>query len=94
MLCADGSVGSPHVRVGHRQAFISKAPFRLERGFFRFGRCVSYANQCGWSIAPERTSTLKINPHRPTALFRHRGRILDIESIDVVQQALRALNSN
>ena len=25
-LSADGSVGSPHVRVGHRQAFILNAP--------------------------------------------------------------------
>ena len=25
-LSADGSVGSPHVRVGHRQAFIQKRP--------------------------------------------------------------------
>ena len=25
-LSADGSVGSPHVRVGHRQAFIGKRP--------------------------------------------------------------------
>ena len=25
-LSADGSVGSPHVRVGHRQAFIRKRP--------------------------------------------------------------------
>ena len=24
-FCADGSVGSPHVRVGHRQALITKA---------------------------------------------------------------------
>ena len=29
---ADGSVGSPHVRVGHRQAFIEKPRYR--RGFF------------------------------------------------------------
>ena len=31
-LSADGSVGSPHVRVGHRQAFIKKTP--LLAGFF------------------------------------------------------------
>ena len=29
---ADGSVGSPHVRVGHRQAQIYKSPFN-ERAF-------------------------------------------------------------
>jgi hypothetical protein len=41
-LCADGSVGSPHVRVGHRQALDSKAAARECRGFFivpRRGRC-------------------------------------------------------
>ena len=31
-LSADGSVGSPHVRVGRRQAFTKKP--RLRRGFF------------------------------------------------------------
>ncbi len=29
---ADGSVGSPHVRVGHRQAQIDESPFN-ERAF-------------------------------------------------------------
>ena len=34
-LSADGSVGSPHVRVGHRQAFKLKTIFRnSENGFF------------------------------------------------------------
>ena len=33
-LCADGSVGSPHVRVGHRQDLISEALTRESRGFF------------------------------------------------------------
>ncbi len=28
-LSADGSVGSPHVRVGHRQAFITAVALRL-----------------------------------------------------------------
>ena len=32
-LSADGSVGSPHVRVGHRQAYIQKPRF-FESGFF------------------------------------------------------------
>ncbi len=33
---ADGSVGSPHVRVGHRQALIRKKPqARCVWGFFR-----------------------------------------------------------
>ena len=32
---ADGSVGSPHVRVGHCQAFIRRKPrTRCVRGFF------------------------------------------------------------
>ena len=30
---ADGSVGSPHVRVGHRQAFYSKNPDSSSQGF-------------------------------------------------------------
>ena len=33
-LSADGSVGSPHVRVGHRQAFIRKRPSASRRGVF------------------------------------------------------------
>ena len=33
-LSADGSVGSPHVRVGHRQAFIKKNHFLIGNGFF------------------------------------------------------------
>ena len=32
-FCADGSVGPPHVRVGHRQALISKSRSRWERLF-------------------------------------------------------------
>ena len=31
---ADGSVGLPHVRVGHRQAFIKETPSTLCSGFF------------------------------------------------------------
>ena len=31
---ADGSVGFPHVRVGHRQAYTAKPQFRNELGFF------------------------------------------------------------
>ncbi len=33
-LSADGSVGSPHVRVGHRQALYSKKPQPKGCGFF------------------------------------------------------------
>ena len=33
-LSADGSVGSPHVRVGHRQAFILNALVLCIRAFF------------------------------------------------------------
>ena len=36
-LSADGSVGPPHVRVGHRQALKTKAPVDLDRGFFIYG---------------------------------------------------------
>ena len=32
-LSADGSVGSPHVRVGHRQACIKEPRFVMDRGF-------------------------------------------------------------
>ena len=34
-LSADGSVGSPHVRVGHCQALNINPPVRMDRGFFR-----------------------------------------------------------
>ena len=34
MLCADGSVGSPHVRVGHCQALIPNPCCSCCRGFF------------------------------------------------------------
>jgi hypothetical protein len=37
-LSADGSVGSPHVRVGHRQAFIQRKPFPQGNGFFVLGK--------------------------------------------------------
>ncbi len=33
-LSADGSVGSPHVRVGHRQALYKKSPYSTEYGLF------------------------------------------------------------
>ncbi|WP_323846967.1 hypothetical protein, partial [Microbulbifer magnicolonia] len=33
---ADGSVGSPHVRVGHRQASIPKALIASRSGLFSF----------------------------------------------------------
>ena len=37
-LCADGSVGSPHVRVGHRQAFNYENPASIWKwGFYCFG---------------------------------------------------------
>ncbi len=34
---ADGSVGSPHVRVGHCQALNTKPPISKEVGGFSFG---------------------------------------------------------
>jgi drug/metabolite transporter (DMT)-like permease len=43
-LSADGSVGSPHVRVGHRQASNAKTPSPLEAGFF-YGHTVSPRRQ-------------------------------------------------
>ena len=37
-LSADGSVGSPHVRVGHRQAFMTSASMlRIGAFFFAYG---------------------------------------------------------
>ena len=33
-VIADGSVGSPHVRVGHRQALIIRNPGLVEAGVF------------------------------------------------------------
>jgi hypothetical protein len=39
---ADGSVGSPHVRVGHRQAYIMKAAVLIDCGFFMSGIYVSH----------------------------------------------------
>ena len=33
-LSADDSVAGCHVKVGHRQALISKSPFQSERAFF------------------------------------------------------------
>ena len=35
-ISGDGSVGSPHVRVAHRQAPIKKQARLNELGFFRF----------------------------------------------------------
>jgi hypothetical protein len=37
-VIADGSVGSPHVRVGHRQALIIRNPGLVEAGVFALGR--------------------------------------------------------
>ena len=34
MLSADGSVGSPHVRVGHRQDLKLRKPFPKGSGFY------------------------------------------------------------
>ena len=33
-LSADDSVGSPHVKVGHRRGITTKSRFRLEAAFF------------------------------------------------------------
>jgi hypothetical protein len=35
-FCADDSVGSPHVKVGHCQAFIREAPSVADGAFFLF----------------------------------------------------------
>ena len=47
---ADGSVGLPHVRVGHRQAYTPKGPNQifLVRAFY-FVSLVSYA-RVGWRV--------------------------------------------
>ena len=34
MLSADGSVGSPHVRVGHRQDLLMKSRCRKDAAFY------------------------------------------------------------
>ena len=40
VLSADGSVGFPHVRVGHRQAFKYTSPNQISGwGFVVFGSC-------------------------------------------------------
>ncbi len=39
-LSADGSVGSPHVRVGHRQAFMTNASMPSIGAFFFAHECV------------------------------------------------------
>src|SRR5690554_1579415 len=46
-LSADGSVGPPHARVGHRQAFIRKTPASLEAGVLLLKGC----NQTGLRTA-------------------------------------------
>ena len=47
-LSADGSVGSPHVRVGHRQDLIWESRSSLSCGFF-FGKGRPHA--CQWCVA-------------------------------------------
>ena len=55
-LSADGSVGSPHVRVGHRQALYCKKPASPEAGFFFALRTLNEPalavtkDQCAFSI--------------------------------------------
>ena len=51
-LSADGSVGPPHARVGHRQAFIPETPVGPgQRGFFR-GRVVLCPTRSGREAYP------------------------------------------
>ena len=40
---ADGSVGSPHVRVGHRQAFNTNPRPEMVWGFFMGGKNLPFA---------------------------------------------------
>ena len=55
-LSADGSVGPPHVRVGHRQASKSKPPIGItNRGFLflaflRFGNRFYYCSLFRWEV--------------------------------------------
>ena len=49
-LSADGSVGSPHVRVGHRQAFSTKGRNQMVAAFF-YGYALA---QRTWRIAVAR----------------------------------------
>ena len=66
-LSADGSVGSPHVRVGHRQAFNTQAPDSKSSGVFL---CTEYPDWPG-----ENEKMLKKKPARP-GLVRARDRLL------------------
>ena len=50
---ADGSVGFPHVRVGHCQAFIEKTQLRTELGFF-MGKSLSQG-----AVKSEATSPMR-----------------------------------
>jgi hypothetical protein len=45
-LSADGSVGLPHVRVGHRQALKSKTPPRKLGGVFYYFKIYLYIGLC------------------------------------------------
>ena len=49
-LSADGSVGSPHVRVGHRQDLFmkSRSPLRVAAFFMhRLWRCINVRSRAG-----------------------------------------------
>ena len=50
---ADGSVGSPHVRVGHRQAFIRRILRYLVLGDF-FCLCLAYISILAYILLNER----------------------------------------
>jgi hypothetical protein len=58
-LSADGSVGSPHVRVGHRQALDSKSRYRKVAAFF-----VSAIVWHAHSVHAE-SQSLKVIAHSP-----------------------------
>ena len=58
---ADGSVGFPHVRVGHRQAFILKPQSVYWLGFFYGGNPAFYL--WGRSAVQLRNKLLRVNPN-------------------------------
>ncbi len=47
-LSADGSVGSPHVRVGHCQAFLKNPLSIIRQGVFFEKETTNYADTCAF----------------------------------------------
>ena len=59
-LSADGSVGSPHVRVGHRQASIPN-PSPKGWGFFFIGQCkIGLGVVCRYPVEGSGSASLSV----------------------------------